>query len=160
MRILNKDVLEGLDVVMDERNPYAVLFDLFRQEKISLFELRRRCKTVILKNSHKFAYEEELRKPDIHLTREEIEKGQYPEEYWEWVLKATKIKKQNHTNKRILQETIQWFKENLDRIEEVDWELLNRAEEVLKGYPEEQKPENKASDHIVWNVGELSRDLD
>jgi len=153
MKLLNEDILRGLDVVRDKRNPYAMLFELFRQGKVSLFELQKRCKMVILKNAEKFAYQEEPKKPDIHLTKEEIEKKGYPEEYWEWVLKTTKIKRQNYTNRRILQETIQWFLDSMDKLEDINWELLNNAKEILKEYPEEKKIEDKASDHIVWHVG-------
>jgi len=120
-----------------------------KRKEAMKFKLRLICKMHILHNIGKFQPVPLPEKPNIKV----ISGSDLPDEYYEWALKYQRAVKENLTNKAIIKETIEFFKENKDKIagfSKIE-DLLNQAELVLDLFPE-FKERDRAKDHFVKNT--------
>jgi len=122
-----------------------------KRKEATKFKLRLACKMHILHNIGKFQPVPLPEKPEIKVTSG----SDLPDEYYEWALRYQRAVKENLTNKAIIKETIEFFKENKDKIagfSKIE-DLLNQAELVLDLFPE-FKEKDRAKDHFIKNADE------
>ena len=122
-----------------------------KKKDIAKFKLRLACKMHILNNLNKFKPVDIPEKPNIRVTNG----SDLPDEYYEWALQYKKAINSNLTNKSIIRETIEFFKQNRDKIASFDdiEEKINEAELMLELFPKFES-EERAKDHFVKYSGD------